>query len=61
MKAACSSLFHLSPESWLGKRLDGDWQMMVISPKEALAYECKPRFSSMGDTMGDQTDESDRR
>lgn len=43
MKTACSALFHLSPESWLGKRLDGDWQMMVVSPKVALACECKPK------------------
>lgn len=43
MKTACSALFHLLPESWLGKRLDGDWQMMVVSPKVALACECKPK------------------
>lgn len=51
MKTACSALFHLSPESWLGKRLDGDWQMMVISPKEALACECKPQ---KGETLREE-------
>lgn len=41
MKTACSALFHLSSESWLGKRLDDGWRL-VVSPKEALACECKP-------------------
>lgn len=42
-----SDLFHLSSESWLGKRLDSGRQE-VVSPKRALACECKP---NKGDTV----------
>ena len=36
-----SALFHLSPESWLGKKLDADARL-VVSPKVALSFECQP-------------------
>ena len=42
-----SELFHLSPESWLGMQLDSG-QQEVISPKKALACECK---SNKGDAV----------
>ena len=40
-KTVKSTFFHLSPKSWLGKRLDSGRQE-VVSPKEALVCECKP-------------------
>ena len=43
MKPLRSALFFLSPESWLGKRLDGASQSMVISPKETFLDECRPK------------------
>lgn len=35
-----SELFHLAPESWLGKKLDADARL-VVSPRDALAFECR--------------------
>ena len=40
MRRAYSELFHLSPESWLGRKLDADTQL-VVSPKVALTFECR--------------------
>lgn len=39
MRRAYSELFHLAPESWLGKKLDADARFVVL-PKAALAFEC---------------------
>ena len=44
-----SELFHLSSASWLGVRLESGRQE-VVSPKKALACECKP---NKGDTVAD--------
>lgn len=40
MIRAYSELFHLTPESWLGKKLDADARL-VVSPKAALVFECR--------------------
>ena len=49
MNTTKSELFHLSSGSWLGVRLDSGRQE-VVSPKKALACECKP---NKGDTVAD--------
>lgn len=49
MMMSKSKLFHVAPESWLGLRLDSGRQE-VVSPKKALACECKP---NKGDTVAD--------